>query len=93
MLIYLSQIEITQIQAGDVFGAILGAILGLLPLVLGFMKKKMMLGFLGFIGAVIGNAIMGLLLSIPIIAVVVYLILRKEPSVVLPESGSGSDLS
>jgi hypothetical protein len=88
MLIYLLQIEISQLQAGILFGAILGAVLGLVPLVLGIIKKKMMYGFLGFIGAVIGNAIMGLLLSVPIIAVCLYFIMRKRGTVLVSESGS-----
>ena len=75
----LLQVKITFMQAGWILGAILGFLLGLIPLILGIVKKKTKLGFLGFIGAIVGNAILGILLSIPIIAFCSYLILKKQP--------------
>lgn len=86
MYIFLLQIEITQVQAGFLFGSILGAILGIIPLVLGFIKKKLKYGIIGFVGAIIGNAILGLILSIPIISICIYLIL-KNPTAGEPAEG------
>lgn len=77
---FLLQIEISYFQAGGLFGAILGFLLGLIPLVLGIIRKKIKIGVLGLIGATIGNAILGLLLSIPIVAFCIYLILQKPTS-------------
>jgi len=73
----LLQIQLTPFQAGVILGAGLGFVLGLIPLILGIIKKKIKIGVLGFIGAIIGNAILGLLLSIPIIGICIYLILKK----------------
>ena len=74
----LLQIQVTPFQAGILLGAGLGLILGLIPLILGIVKKKTKIGVLGFIGAIIGNAVLGLLASIPIVGVCIYLILSKE---------------
>lgn len=85
---FLLQIKITQIQAGLLFGAVLGFLLGLIPLVLGIIKKKIKIGVLGFISAIVGNAILGLLLSIPIVAFCIYLILKNQPSATVSEPES-----
>ena len=74
----LLQIEITHLQAGIIFGAVLGAIVGLIPLILGIVKKNLKIGALGFIGSIIGSAILGLLLAIPIAAIFVYLIIKGK---------------
>ena len=74
----LLQIQLSPFQAGVLLGAGLGFILGLIPLILGIVKKKTKIGVLGFIGSIIGNAILGLLLSIPIVGICIYLILSKE---------------
>lgn len=78
MLLLLLLIEVTSIQAGVIFGAILGALLGLIPLILGIVKKRGKIGVLGFVAAIVGNAILGILLSVPIIVFCVYLILKKN---------------
>lgn len=58
-------------------GAGLGALLDLLPLILGFVRKERSYGVFGFLGSIIGGAIMGILLSLPIIGIFTWLILRK----------------
>jgi hypothetical protein len=78
MLMFLQQIELSQIQAGALFGAILGFVIGLIPLILGIVKKKFKFGIIGFIGAIIGNTILGVLLSVPIIAICIYFIFQKD---------------
>ena len=42
-------------------GAGLGALLGLLPLILGFVKKERSYGVFGFLGSNIGGALLGVL--------------------------------
>ncbi len=58
-------------------GAALGLFLGLIPLVLGFIKKERSYGVFGFLGSIIGGSILGIFLSIPIVAIFTWLILRK----------------
>ena len=61
-------------------GAGLGLLLGLFPLILGFVKGKIKLGLAGLIGSALGGSVLGVFLSIPIIAVCVWLILKKPQS-------------
>lgn len=58
-------------------GAGLGFIFGLIPLILGFLKKERSYAVFGFLGSLIGGAILGIFLSIPIAAIFTWLILRK----------------
>ena len=61
-------------------GAILsGAVVGAIPAILGATKGKINLGLYGFAACVAGSILLGLILSIPICAVFVYLILKKSP--------------
>ena len=91
MLLFLLQVEITQFQAGALFGAIMGVVIGLVPLILGIIKNRVKFGVLGFVGAIIGNTILGIFLSIPIIAVCIYLIFQKNPSKTAPASNISND--
>ena len=54
----------------------IGVLLGLVPLVAGIMKRKLRLGFLGLIASTVGGAILGVLLSIPAMAIFTWLIVR-----------------
>ncbi len=65
-------------------GAALGFLLGLIPLVLGFVKKERSYGVFGFLGSLIGGAILGIFLSVPVAAIFSWLILRKPK----PEASS-----
>lgn len=55
-----------------------GAVLGLIPLVTGFVKGKKRLGFIGLISAAVGGAILGIFLAIPAVILFMYLILRRS---------------
>jgi len=61
------------------FGAVAGLLFGLIPLILGIRKKRARLGATGLICSIIGGAISGIFLSIPVIAIFIYLILKKSP--------------
>ncbi len=87
----LLQLKINQYEAGLLFGAILGLVLGLIPLIFGMIKGKKKIGMLGFIGSIVGNAIFGLILSIPVIVISIYLILKKQTSETFAKSGMSSD--
>ena len=60
-------------------GAGLGALLGLIPLILGFVKKERSYGVFGFLGSIVGGAVMGVFLSLPIVAIFIWLILKNPP--------------
>lgn len=59
----------------------IGFVLGLIPLVLGFFKKKIKLGLFGIIGSVIGGTILGIFLAIPITIIFSWLIVKKEKNI------------
>ena len=58
-------------------GAALGFLFGLIPLILGFIRKERSYGVFGFLGSIIGGGTLGVLLSVPIVAIFTWLILRK----------------
>ena len=63
-------------------GAALGSLLGLIPLVLGLIKKERKYAMFGFLGSLIGGALLGIFLSIPVTAIFTWLILRKPKETV-----------
>jgi hypothetical protein len=60
-----------------ILNAAIGAVLGLAPLILGFIKKNVRLGVFGFLVCVIGGALLGVILSVPGAAVFSWLIIRR----------------
>ncbi len=72
----LLQIKVNFYQIA-MLGAGLGALLGLLPLILGFVKKQRGYGLFGFLGSIIGGALLGVFLSLPIIAIFSWLIVKN----------------
>lgn len=70
------QFEITPTNV-MIFGVISGVVFGLIPLILGLVKKNLKFGAIGFGSSIIGGAILGIYLSIPASAVFSWLILRK----------------
>jgi len=61
-------------------GAIFGALIGIIPLLLGILKHKALLGLGGFIVSAIGGAVAGIFLAIPAVILFVWLILRSRPA-------------
>jgi len=59
------------------FGAAVGLVLGLIPLIVGIIKGKAKLGFLGLLASIAGGSIFALLLAGPIAALFTWLALRK----------------
>ena len=73
-------------------GAILGALLGIIPLVLGRRRNKRRLGFYGFLASVVGGAIAPLL-AVVVTAIFSWLIVKDkavgtDPG---PDAASGSN--
>jgi len=69
----------------------IGFALGLVPLVIGFVKGKVRYGILGLIVSVIGGAILGVILSIPAVIIFTWLILGRTK--VADPGDAGSDPS
>lgn len=61
---------------GILLTAGVGFVLGLAPLIVGFVKHKKKYGFIGFIASILGGALLGLLLAVPVAAVFTWLIVR-----------------
>lgn len=72
---------------GTLITACIGFVIGLVPLVLGIVKKKIKLGLLGLLASTIGGALLGLLLAIPAAAIFTWLIFKKPAGA--PSTGSG----
>jgi len=72
----------------------LGILFGAIPLILGFIRKERSYAVFGFLGSIIGGAILGIFLSIPVAAIFTWLILRKTKAETNPaEVASNSDIS
>ena len=69
---------------------ILGFLFGMFPLLSGIKMNNRKFGIYGFIGALIGGAILGVFLSFPIALVLTWLILKK-PSATETEDVSAVD--
>ena len=63
---------------GAVRGALIGFLLGLIPLITGIIKKKVKTGVIGLLVATFGGALAGVLISIPAMAVFTWLTLREQ---------------
>jgi hypothetical protein len=61
-----------------VINVVLGFLFGTFPLISGFIMKNRKYGVYGFIGSIVGGAILGIFLSYPIAAILTWLILRKS---------------
>lgn len=76
----MEQIRITTNEAilyAALFSLALGILFGLIPLILGFVKKERTYAVFGFLGSVIGGALLGVFLSVPVAAIFTWLIMRK----------------
>jgi len=71
----------------------IGLILGLIPLIFGIVRRNLKLGLIGFVGSIIGGAILGLILAIPISGLCTWLILRSANTTATTTTGGGGSLS
>lgn len=77
--------KMTMVQT-LLFGAGIGFIVGLIPLITGIIKKDIKNGVIGLIGSVVGGSIASLLLAIPFAAVMTWLIVRGSKPAAQPAS-------
>lgn len=68
-----------------------GFVIGLIPLILGIVKKKTKLGMLGLLASTIGGALLGLLLAVPAAVIFIWLILKKPASGVVNGAATSKD--
>jgi len=61
------------------------------PLVAGILRGNQRRGFLGFILALIGGALLGILLSFPLAMIFFWLIVRDQPTEVVAVSDQASE--
>ena len=93
----MEQIRLTNTEAIlyiTLFNIGLGILFGLAPLIFGFIKKDRSYAVFGFLGSIIGGAILGIFLSIPVAILFTWLILRKSKTQHSPtESSPDSEIS
>lgn len=93
----MEQINLTYREAifySLIINAFIGLLLGLIPLILGFIRKERSYAVFGFLGSIIGGSLLGILLSIPITAIFTWLILRKpKTEAASAEASSDSEIS
>lgn len=58
--------------------AVIGFVLGLIPLVFGFIKNQKKLAFFGLIACAAGGAVLGIFLSIPLAGIFTWLIFKSS---------------
>jgi len=82
----MEQIKLTTNEAilyASLIHAAIGILLGMIPLILGFIRKERSYAVFGFLGSIIGGAILGIFLSVPVAAIFTWLILRKPKNEVI----------
>lgn len=77
-------------QYAAIIHAAIGFLLGLIPLIMGIVKKKVKIGVLGLVVGTLGGALLGFLVSIPSMAIFTWLILRDQ---FVPTDGPSAESS
>ncbi|MBX3245404.1 MAG: hypothetical protein KF685_13210 [Acidobacteria bacterium] len=72
--------QLTDTQAIIAIGAnaAIGFFLGLVPLGFGYFKGKLRVGVIGIVVATLGGAILGVIISIPSVAIATWMIMRDS---------------
>ena len=64
---------------GAIIGSLLsGALVGAIPAICGAIKRKLGLAIGGFFACLVSSVLLGLILSVPVCAVFLFLIFKKE---------------
>lgn len=67
----------TQLEMWLVLGLGMGVVVGLIPLILGLIKKKTKLAFQGFVFTILGGAAMGFMTAAPVALFFLWLMFKK----------------
>ena len=73
------------------FNVVCGILFGTFPLITGLLTGNRKYALYGFVSAVLGGAILGVLLSYPLSLIFVWLILRRRSTVIESSSDSASE--
>lgn len=65
---------------GIVINAGIGFVLGLIPLIIGIVKRNFKYGIFGHVAATVGGAVLGIFLSVPAAIIFTWLILKNSNS-------------
>lgn len=65
--------------------AAIGLVLGLIPLLFGYFNKRLRLGTIGFVTALVGGALFGIFVSIPATIIFTWFVVRKEKAPANPD--------
>ena len=66
---------------GAIIGSLItGAIIGAIPAICGAIKGKIQLALIGFFACLVSSFILGMILALPVCAVFLWLIFKKENS-------------
>jgi len=74
-------IEISRSEAliySMLLNAAFGFAVGVIPLIVGIVKRKVKLGVYGLIASAVGGALLGFILSIPAMAIFTWMIIRDQ---------------
>lgn len=58
------------------FNAGIGLVLGLVPLIFGFVKGRVKYGVIGLLACLVGGAVLGIILSVPAMVFFTWLVVR-----------------
>ncbi|MFN2500699.1 MAG: hypothetical protein ABR530_01660 [Pyrinomonadaceae bacterium] len=75
---------------GVIINAVIGLLLGLVPLTTGFLKRNLKPAFYGFAGCIIGGAILGIILALPVCVISTWIIVRRTRA---PSDSESSKIS
>ena len=73
--------------------AVIGFVLGLVPLAFGFVKNQRKYAFFGLIACIVGGAVLGIFLSIPLAAIFTWLIFKSSNTKSNSSTGDDTDTS
>ena len=62
---------------GIIIHAGIGFVLGLIPLIIGIVKRNFKYGIFGHVAATVGGAVLGIFLSVPAVIIFTWLILKN----------------
>lgn len=65
---------------GIIINAGIGFVLGLIPLIIGIVKRNFKYGIFGHVAATVGGAVLGIFLSVPAVIIFTWLILKNSNS-------------
>lgn len=79
---YMENLRISYVDT-MIIGAFIGYLLGFITVIFGIIRRRILLGLIGLLASIVSGAILGPILSLPVISVFIWLI-DKKPAVDAP---------